>query len=157
MTKQQVITFHYLLTNKSGKTIDFSLEGEPLTFLQGAGQIIPGLETALIDLKIGDKKNIVVPYLEAYGPYEQNLIYQVARNKLPSEQVKVEGMFQIGKENSLRVVTVLEVSEAQVTLDANHPLAGQDLNFEVEIMDSRDATVEELSHGHVHGAGGHHH
>jgi len=137
---KQVITFHYTLTDKSGKTIDSSRDGEPLAFLEGAGQIIPGLENALLLLKLGDRKDLKIPYIEAYGPYDQTLVYQVPLSKLPSDQTKVGDMFQVGKNDHYQVVTVVEVSEMQVTVDANHPLAGQDLNFAVEIMATRDAT-----------------
>ncbi len=160
MTKQ-VISFHYTLTDKTGKTHDTSRGtsrgNEPLTFLQGSGQIIPGLETALISLEKGSKKNITVPYAEAYGSYDQALIYEVPRNKFPNKQIQVGDMFQIEKDTHDQVVTVIEISEERVVLDANHPLAGKDLTFAVEIMDIRPATPQEMSHGHVHGHGGHHH
>jgi len=133
---KQVITFHYTLTDKSGKTIDSSLNEDPLALLEGGGQIIPALESALLALKVGDKKNITVPYIEAYGAYDQSLVYQVPRNKLPSQEVKAGDMFQVGKNDHYQVVTVVDVSEIQVTVDANHPLAGQDLNFAVAIMRS---------------------
>ena len=154
---RQVISFHYTLTDREGKTIDSSSGQNPLIFLQGSSQIIPGLEAALIAMNKGDKSEIVIPYQEAYGAYDQSLIHQVPRSKFPHQNINVGDMFQIGKENDYRVMMVIDLSEAEVTLDGNHPLAGQDLNFSVEIMDKRDATPEEIAHGHVHGAGGHHH
>ena len=153
----QVISFHYTLTDKTGKVQDTSRGGEPLTFLQGSGQIIPGLESALLNLKKGDKKDIAVAYTEAYGPYDQTLIQEVPRDQFPNEQIQIGDRFQIGKGEHYQIVTVIEVSEKRVVLDANHPLAGKDLNFNVEMMDIRSATPDELSHGHVHGHGGHHH
>lgn len=154
---RQVISFHYTLSDKAGKVQDTSRGGDPLTFLQGSGQIIPGLETALINLEKGSKKDITVPYAEAYGPYDQALIYEVPRNKFPNEQIQIGDRFQVGKDEHYQVVTVIEISTERVVLDANHPLAGKDLTFAVEMMDIRPATPEELSHGHAHGAGGHHH
>lgn len=154
---RQVISFHYVLTDKDGKIIDSSKEGEPLTFLEGAGQIIIGLEKSLIALRRGDKKKINVSHGEAYGSYDQTLIYSVTREKFPQGQVKIGDMFEIGKDEAFRVVTVIEVGDKDVTLDANHPLAGKDLTFDVEIIEMRNATPEELAHGHVHGHGGHHH
>ncbi len=154
----QVITFHYTLTDKRGQMLDTSRNGAPFTFLQGSGQIIPGLETALIVLTVGDRKTVNVPYQQAYGAYDQRLIYQVTRNRLPSENVKVGDMFEISTEGgSFRIVTVVEIKESDVVLDGNHPLAGQDLTFEVEIMNMRAATAEEISHGHIHGEHGHDH
>ena len=149
---RQVLTFHYTLTDKAGKIHDTSNGAEPLTFLEGSGHIIPGLEKALLKLKKGDKEKITVVYDEAYGPYDQTLIYQVARTKFPNEQIQVGDIFQIGKGDHYQIVTVVEVTETQVTLDANHPLAGA-----VQMLDIRPATAEEMSHGHVHGEGGHHH
>lgn len=154
---RQVITVHYVLTDNDGKTIDSSKEGEPLTFLEGAGQIIIDLEKSLIALRQGDKREIKVPHGEAYGSYDQALIYTVAREKFPQGKIKVGDMFEIGKDDAFRVVTVIEVSDQEVVLDANHPLAGKDLTFNVEILEMRSASPEELAHSHVHGHGGHHH
>ena len=153
----QVISFHYTLTDKRGQLIDTSRNGKPLIFLEGAGQIIPGLEAILILLKTGDKKVTTVPYHEAYGPYDQSLIYKVERSQMPAQPVKLGDLYQIGKEGRQRLVTVVEVTESQVILDANHPLAGQDLTFDVEVMNVRLATQQEIDHGHVHGAQGHDH
>ena len=155
---QQVITFHYNLKDKSGKIIDSSDGGEPIAFLEGSGQIIKGLEKILITLNKGDKKEAEVPYQEGYGAYDQNLIYKIPRSKFPPGPVKVGDMFQISnKEGSSRVVTIVDLSETEATLDANHPLAGENLFFNIEIVDRRDATAEEISHGHAHGPGHDHH
>ena len=156
MTKQ-VLTFHYTLTDKTGKMHDTSAGAEPLTFLEGSGHIIPGLEKALLKLKQGDKEKITVAYAEGYGAYDQSLIYQVARTKFPNEQIQIGDMFQIGKGDRYQIVTVVEVTDEQITLDSNHPLAGKDLIFAVEVLEMRPATDDEITHGHVHGQGGHHH
>ncbi len=152
-----VINFHYTLTDKDGKLLDTSRKGEAFAFLQGSGQIIPGLESALAALNMGDRKTIEVPYLQAYGAYDQKLIFQVARERLPAEKVNIGDMFEVGEGAAFRVVTVVQVNEKEVVLDGNHPLAGKDLTFDVEIMGVRPATAEEIAHGHAHGEGGHHH
>ncbi len=153
----QVISFHYTLTDEEGKIVDSSSGGEPLAFIEGVGQIIPGLEKELIHLEKGSKKTVHVPCREAYGEFDQGLIYKVAKDKFPSGKFKVGDMLQLHKGDAYQVVTILEISDSDVTLDSNHPLAGKDLHFTVEVTDKRQATAEELSHGHVHGAGGHHH
>jgi FKBP-type peptidyl-prolyl cis-trans isomerase SlyD len=152
-----VISFHYTLTDNTGKQLDSSKGSSPLTFLSGVGQIIPGLEKILIDMKQGDHKTVNVPHQEAYGSFDQNRIYKVQRAQLPSPEVKVGDVFATGEGASYQEVMVVEVQGDNVTLDGNHPLAGKDLTFDVEITSTRVATPEELSHGHVHGEGGHHH
>lgn len=158
--KPQVIAFHYLLKDKSGKTIESSKNGDPLVCLQGAGQIIPGLEKALGPLKKGDKKEVHVTADEAYGQHDKNLILQVPKGQLPpmNEELKKGHQFQSeSPDGHLQVFTVTAITDSHVTLDGNHPLAGQDLNFDVEVVERRDATDEELAHGHAHGGDGHHH
>lgn len=154
---KQVISFHYRLTDSKGKEVDSSLDSEPLAFLEGSGQIIPGLEGTLLTLGIGDKKTVTVPYKDAYGAYDQSLIVQVPRDKFPAQEVKVGDMFQVQNGDHPQVVMVVEIKDGNVTIDANHPLAGQDLTFDVEITARRDATADEILHGHAHGPHGHHH
>ena len=154
---RQVISFHYVLSDDQGKTIEASHGREPLTFLEGEGLIIPGLEAELLVLKQGDKKEVNVPHLQAYGAYNQSLIYEVDKSKFPSQEIKVGDVFQIGNKELIQLVTVVDIKEQKITLDANHPLAGKNLTFNVEIVSKREASAEEIAHGHVHGAGGHHH
>lgn len=151
---QQVISFHYELTDKDNKLIDKSQAGHPLIFLSGVGQIIPGLESLLITLNAGDKKTITVPAKEAYGIYNKELVYQVPKAKLPTPDVKVGDMFEVGEGEKMFVVGVIAIEGDTVTLDGNHPLAGQDLTFSVDIVERRDPTPQEVAHGHVHGTGG---
>lgn len=150
---RQVITFHYTLTDKKGKTIDSSRSGDPMSFLEGAGQIIPGLETVLSGLKAGEKKVADIPYQQAYGAYDQKLIYQVDRKKFPAQEIKVGDVFRVGNEQSHQIVSVIDANDKMVTLDANHPLAGQDLTFDVELVSKREATPQEVAHGHSHDHG----
>ncbi len=154
---KQVITFHYELKGEKGEIVDSSKGAEPLSFLEGSHQIIPGLEDVLLLLKKDEAKNVKVPYQDAYGAYDQTLVAQVPRTQFPTEEIKAGDMFQIQKEGMMRTVTVVNVSESMVTIDANHPMAGKDLDFWVQIVERRDATEEELSHGHVHGPHGHAH
>jgi FKBP-type peptidyl-prolyl cis-trans isomerase SlyD len=152
-----VISFHYTLTDNQGKQIDSSRGSSPLTFLSGAGQIIPGLEKYLLDMKFGDQKKISVPHQEAYGTFDQNRIYKVQRSQLPTQEIKVGDVFATGEAASYQEVMVVEVQGDNIVLDGNHPLAGKDLTFDVEITNTRVASPEEVTHGHVHGEGGHHH
>ena len=149
----KVIAFHYKLTDTAGKTLDQSDAGEPLAFMTGAGQIIPGLEGVLISMNSGDKRRVEVEAKDAYGERDLARIMNVKRNQLPEGDVKVGDMFH-GPNGE--VVTVTAVSLDSVTLDANHPLAGQKLIFDVEITTVRNATQEEVAHGHAHGEDGHH-
>ncbi len=151
---QQVISFNYTLTDKSGKQLDVSEPGHPLIFISGSGQIIPGLENVLLGLKAGDTKTIVVPAKDAYGEHNPELIYKVKSSQLPKPDVQVGDMFEVGSAEQYFPVTVAAIEGEDITLDGNHPLSGQELTFAVEIVEKRPATTQELEHGHVHGAGG---
>jgi FKBP-type peptidyl-prolyl cis-trans isomerase SlyD len=151
---KQVISFHYHLTDVAGATIDKSDAGEPLAFLTGGGQIIPGLESVLIGLEVGAKKRVEVEASQAYGERDLQKIVSVKRNQLPEGDIKAGDMFR-GHEGE--VVTVTAINGDSVVIDSNHPLAGQKLIFDVEIATVRDATAEELAHGHAHSGDGHHH
>jgi len=153
--KRRVISFHYTLTDPSGQPIDSSTGRDPLTFMEGAGQIIPGLEAEIGKLKAGDKRKIGVKADDAYGQRDPQALIDVPVEKLPSKTVKVGDQFRSNQ--SPLPLTVTKVTDTHVTLDANHPLAGVDLTFDVEITTIRDATEEELAHGHAHGPGGHSH
>jgi FKBP-type peptidyl-prolyl cis-trans isomerase SlyD len=154
---QKVIAFHYTLTDASGKTLDSSAGGEPLTFLEGAGQIIPGLETELRGMKVGEKKHVIVKAKDGYGEKDPGNVVEMPLEKMPARGIKVGDRFRAGRDDHSPVVTATRVTETHVTLDGNHPLAGMDLTFDVEITEVRDATEDELAHGHSHGSGGHHH
>jgi len=153
---KKVLAFNYVLTDSSGKKLDASDAGEPLSFLTGAGQIIPGLESELLKLKIGDKKKIQVTSKDAYGDRDQNLVQEVPKDRMPNGDLKVGDMLRTDHEH-FSVVVITKITDSHVTIDGNHPLAGQDLTFDVEVVSERDATLEEISHGHAHGPGGHHH
>ena len=149
---QKVISFHYKLTNNSGDVLDTSEGKEALAFLTGSNQIISGLEKELMSMSVGDKKTVDVAAEEAYGPKHDDRIADVPREQFP-EEVEVGMMFSTDPEGQ-SIVTVTGMTDTTVTVDANHPLAGQDLTFDVEVTATRDATEDEVAHGHAHGEGG---
>ncbi|MDE1919961.1 MAG: peptidylprolyl isomerase [Candidatus Omnitrophica bacterium] len=155
--ESQVISFDYVLTAKAGEVVDASAKGKPLIFISGQGQIIPGLETILLAMQPLEKKTVTIAAKDAYGLYDAGLVYKVDRSRLPNREIKVGDMFEVGRAQDFSPVTITAINGDEITLDGNHPLAGQDLTFAVEIVAKRPATPEELAHGHVHGAGGCHH
>ncbi len=158
--QRRVVSFHYTLTDTKGNQLDTSRDSQqPLTFLEGSGQIIPGLERALALLSVGDTRVIEVEAQDAYGKYEQELVIEVPRERLPnSESVAVDDQFQAsGPQGESLMFRVIEVLADKVRLDGNHPLAGENLTFDIEITQARAATLDEIAHGHAHGPGGHHH
>ncbi len=158
ITQDSVVLIHYTLTDDSGKTIDSSAGGEPLAYLHGNGNLIPGLERALEGKQSGDQVNVKIAPAEGYGEYDKELVQRVPKRALKGiGDVYVGMQLQAQSEHGARAVTVTQVAGDMVTIDGNHPLAGQSLNFDVKIEDVRAASEEELAHGHVHGPGGHHH
>lgn len=154
----RVVSFHYTLKNSAGEQLESSFGSDPLMFMEGTGQIIPGLEEAIKTLKAGDKKTITVKAADAYGEIEDEMIVEVPKDRLPKKDVEVGDRFHADAgDGHAQVVQVTKVTDTHVTIDGNHPLAGQDLTFEVEIDATRDATQEEVAHGHAHGPGGHNH
>ena len=150
----QVISFDYVLTAKDGKVIDASVKGKPLIFISGMGQIIPGLESILLGMEAAQKKTVTIEAKETYGLRDERLIYKVDRSKLPSPDIKLGDMFEVGREGQFAPVSIAAINGDEITLDGNHPMAGEDLTFAVEIVDKRPATEEELAHGHIHGGAG---
>lgn len=159
IARNKVVRFDYTLTDDSSNVIDSSSGGEPLVYLHGASNIIPGLESALEGKQSGESLNVRVAPAEAYGERDDRLVQMVPRDMFEDNQeIEVGMQFHSGDpEGNVTVVTVVNVTDESVTVDANHPLAGVPLNFAVTIVEVRDATPEELAHGHVHGPGGHHH
>jgi FKBP-type peptidyl-prolyl cis-trans isomerase SlyD len=154
IAQNDVVTIHYTLKDDADKVIDSSSGGEPLAYLHGHGNIIPGLERELAGKSVGDRLTVRVAAAEGYGEYDRALVQKVARRALKGiANLRVGLRLQAGHQ----AVTVTHIAGDMVTLDGNHPLAGQNLNFDVEITAVRPATEEELAHGHVHGDGGHHH
>lgn len=138
------LTFHYTLRDAGGRVIDTSRGGESMSFLEGSGQIIDGLEEPLLQMAAGEKRIVVVPPERAYGVREAELVQKVPKANLPVDDVKVGDQFQTGPDRQAPVVTVAAIEGDEVLLDANHPLAGQELHFEVELVAVRAATPAEL-------------
>lgn len=158
ISKNVVARIDYQLTDDDGNVLDTSEGRGPLTYLHGASNIIPGLEKELEGKADGDQLTVRVPAEEAYGPRHEGLVQQVPRSNFPPEPEPVPGMqFQGENEQGVVIMRVIAVEGDQVTMDANHPLAGMALNFAVTVVDTREATEEEVQHGHVHGPGGHEH
>lgn len=154
ITKHKVAAIHYTLTDNQGNVLDSSSGREPLYYIQGIGNLILGMEEGLEGKKKGDKFQIHVSPEKGYGVKDPAMMQKVPLTAFGGEKVQVGMKFQT---NQGQVVTVTEVSAETVTVDANHELAGVELHFDVEVMEVRNATSEEISHGHVHGPGGHHH
>lgn len=138
------LTFHYTLRNREGRVLDTSRGAEPLSCVEGTGQIIEGLEEPLLTMVAGEKRLVVVPPERAYGRREAELVQKVPRANLPVDEVRVGDQFQTGPDRQDPVVTVMAIEGDEVMLDANHPLAGEELHFEVEVVTSRPATPAEL-------------
>jgi FKBP-type peptidyl-prolyl cis-trans isomerase SlyD len=153
-----VVTMEYLLKLEDGAEVDRSDEQDPLQFLQGRGQIIPGLEKELYGMQIGDEKKVTVAPADAYGELDPQHFETVSRDIFPSDlDLSIGKSLQLRDADSDRIfqATVSKLKDDNVVLDFNHPLAGETLFFEIRIADLRTATSEELAHGHVHGAEGH--
>ena len=153
---QKVASFHYTLKNDQDEEIESSHErGDPMTYLHGAGNIIPGLEKAMVGKAAGDQFEVTVQPAEAYGERNDAAIQRVPAKHFGEGRRLEPGQLAIlNTQQGPRQVTVVKVGRFNIDVDANHPLAGQSLTFNVEVTDVRDATEEEVSHGHVHGPGG---
>ncbi len=158
ISKNSVVTFHYKLSKDGGELVEDSFEAEPLVYLHGHGSLIMGMEKALEGKKIGDSFSVLIQPEEGYGERHEGLIQEVPRASFEGVADVAEGMrFRAATEHGEVPVVVTAVTEEKVVVDGNHPLAGATLDFTVEIKEVREASAEEIEHGHVHGAGGHHH
>ena len=155
--KHSVVSIDYTLTGADGEVLDSSKGREPLAYIQGTGSIVTGLEEALEGKEKGTKLQVSVPPAKGYGERQDSLSQKVPRAMFDMEEIEPGMRFHAEGEHGTHVVTVTAVDGEHVTVDANHPLAGQVLNFDVTVVDVRPATQQELSHGHVHGAHGHDH
>jgi len=152
-----VVTFDYTLKDDSGEVIDASDRAAPLAYLHGHGNLVPGLERELEGHDAGEHLEVRIPAAEGYGEYSKELVQRVPRRALKGIAKVTVGMrLQAQTKDGPRPMTVTHIAGDMVTLDANHPLAGRNLNFEIDIREVREPTEEELAHGHVHGPGGHH-
>lgn len=153
ITKHKVAAIHYTLRDNQGQVLDSSQGRAPLYYLHGENNLIPGMEEGLEGRATGDKFKIDVSPEKGYGRRDPQLVGEVPRNAFGNQPVEVGMQFEA---NDGQVVTITQIGPETVTVDANHPLADQDLHFDVEVVEVRDATSDELAHGHVHGPGGVH-
>lgn len=159
ITKNSVVAIQYKVFDvDTGDVIDSSEGGAPLVYLHGAQNIIPGLENALEGKAVGDELEVAIAPEDAYGEYSEERVQEVPKEAFGEIETIEPGMaFSAESEQGPVSLIVTEVTDNTVTVDANHPLAGKSLKFEVSIESVRDATDEEIEHGHVHGEGGHQH
>ncbi|MBX3725093.1 MAG: peptidylprolyl isomerase [Xanthomonadales bacterium] len=154
----RVVRFHYTLTAADGQLIESSKGGTPMAALWGVGGLIPGVERALAGRSAGDSVEAQVAPEDGYGVRQPDLVQRVPKKYFrDAARLKPGMVVELGTKQGPRAVTVLKVGMSVVDVDGNHPLAGQTLNFALEIVDVREATPEEIAHGHVHGEGGVHH
>ena len=155
----QVVTLNFTLKDEEGSIIEETTKEEPFSYLSGNSQILPKLEENINGMLIGSKKSVVLEPSEAYGEYKEDAIQSVNRSEFPEGTKLEKGMGFVANTPDGRQMpfTVTKVEGDDITLDFNHPLAGKKLTFEVELLNIREASPEELQHGHVHGPGGHHH
>lgn len=158
VAENAVVVIDYTLTNNEGEVIDTSDGAGPLAYLQGFGNIIDGLEEALVGKEAGDKVKASIEPAKAYGERHAEMEQEVPKELFGGvENIELGMQFESETDDGPVMVTVVAITEEMVTVDGNHPLAGVHLNFDVTVREVREATAEELEHGHVHGDGGHHH
>lgn len=159
VAKDKVVAIDYMLKDNDGQVLDQSDDGQPLSYLHGAGMIITGLESALEGKVTGDELQVTIEPADGYGEFDDGLRQQVPRSEFADiEDLAVGMQFRVNAEDDdFIVVTVVDVNDEEVTVDGNHQLAGVTLHFDVKVREIRDATEEEIEHGHPHGPGGHEH
>jgi FKBP-type peptidyl-prolyl cis-trans isomerase SlyD len=155
--KDRVVRFHYAVAEQGAEPMESSHDREPLAILAGHGNIIPGLEKAMEGHEAGDKFAVDVPAAEAYGEKREGLGQRVPKKHFGAQRLEPGMQVVLNTNFGPRAVTIEKVGMSVVDVDLNHPMAGKDLHFDIEVVDVREATAEELEHGHVHGDGGHHH
>ena len=157
IAKGKVVSIGYALTDESGEILDSSKGHAPLSYIQGHGNIIPGLENSPEGRSAGENFKVTVPPKDAYGEREERKTMQINRDHFKGvTDLEVGMQFHAQGSGGTQVVTVIGLDGDMVKVDANYPLSGRTLNFDVSVVAVRDATKEELEHGHVHGPGGHH-
>lgn len=152
--KNSVVTMHYTVSTADSVQIDSSREREPMVFLHGHGFLVEGLEDALVGKSVGDQFEVNVPAEKAYGERHDTLVQAVPKTMFEGMDVEVGMAFRATTDEGEQSVMIIDMTDDEVIVDGNHPLAGIDLTFDVEILSLRDATAEEIDHGHVHGDGG---
>jgi len=150
--KDRVVTIDYKLHDAAGKVLDSSDASEPLIYLHGNENIIAGLEKHLLGKKAGDEVECVIPPKEGYGVRDEALVFKVSKSEFgEGSPIELGMQFEAHGEDGAQIVTVMGIEGDEVTIDANHPFAGEELHFSVKVVDVREATAEEIEHGHIHG------
>jgi FKBP-type peptidyl-prolyl cis-trans isomerase SlyD len=153
-----VVSFHYTLRNAAGELVETSRDSEPTLYLHGHGNVMPAIEKQLEGRAVGDSFTATLSAADAFGEKQEDSIQRVAIKYFKHAGKLMPGQaVRLNTENGPMTVTVIKVGKFSVDVDTNHPLAGQDVSFDVEVMDVRAASAEEIQHGHAHGVGGHHH
>ncbi len=154
----KVVSIHYTLKDESGNLLDSTIGSQPFSYLTGYDQIIPKLEEEIDTMLIGGKKNVLITAEDAYGEYRDDLVHLVKKSNFPDDvEIEIGMQFVTSAPDGTQMPFVIkEINGDDVKIDFNHPLAGKNLDFEIELVDVRDATEEELAHGHVHGPDSHH-
>ncbi|RJE76418.1 peptidylprolyl isomerase [Pseudoalteromonas citrea] len=150
----KVVKMHYSVLDNDKNTIDNSFDGEPLLFIIGTGYLIPGLEDAIIDKSAGDTLSVTVEPAQGYGERHDELMQAVPKSMFDGMEIDVGMQFRASTDDGDQMVMIIDIQDEEVIVDGNHPLSGITLHFDVEILEVRDATEDELSHGHVHTEGG---
>jgi FKBP-type peptidyl-prolyl cis-trans isomerase SlyD len=156
IAEKKAVTIKYTLRDEEGAVLDTTDGRDPLTYLHGAGNLVPGVEEALEGKSPGEEIKVTVPPEKAYGKREDGNVRNVPLRKLPSGKIQPGSQVQLNTNHGPILAVVQAIKGDYATIDLNHPLAGKTLRFEMEVVEVRDATEEELAHGHVHGPGGHH-
>jgi len=158
IAEKNVVQFHYTLKDEAGNQIESSLDGDPVAFLCGYNNVIPGVEKALLGKTAGDEVSVSVQPEDGYGERREDAVQRVPVKHLQGAKKWRPGMVAtVHTDQGVRQVTVIKVGRFMVDVDTNHPFAGKVLQFDIKVVDVRDATAEEIEHGHAHGVGGHHH
>ncbi len=157
IANDKAVLLNYTLKDTEGAVLESSVDADPLAYLHGHGNIIVGLEKELAGKAVGDKLEVTVEPAEAYGEHSADMVQVVDRSLFEGMDVAPGIQFQAQTSQGVQVVTVVSADDDEVTIDGNHPMAGKTLVFDVEVLEVRDASEEELQHKHVHGPGGHHH
>jgi FKBP-type peptidyl-prolyl cis-trans isomerase SlyD len=158
ITDNKVVQLHYVLKDEAGEQLESSYEQQPIAYLHGKNNMLVGVEQALSGKTQGDKFSVTLAPELTYGERQENAVQRVPVKHLQGASKWLPGMLAtVQTEQGAMQVTILKVGKFMVTVDVNPPLAGKTLTFELEVVDVRDATEEELAHGHAHGVGGHHH
>ena len=158
IAEHTIVRFHYDLADEAGQPIESSREREPMAILYGAGNVIPGIEKAIEGRRAGERLQVTVPPAEGYGERREGMTQRVPKKFFnEARKLRPGDSTVLGSNQGPRVVTVLKIGETVIDVDLNHPMAGRTLCFDIEIMEVREASAEEIAHGHAHEPGGHAH